>query len=80
MSVINFPRHHRARCGAECEGCRCCEGGLFLCTRCGGAESSLTTECCGERMPIAVQDLVSAGRLDYARGDWIRDQQSRRTT
>ena len=70
--VLNFPRHHRARC-RECDhGCFYCEGGLFSCTRCGGAESSLTTDCCGERMTLSALDSVSAGIRDYRRHDgWI---------
>jgi hypothetical protein len=70
--VVKFPGHCRAHCPPDCDGCFYCEGGLFACTTCGGAESSLTTHCSGERVPGPLRDLVSSARLDYVRGrGWL---------
>lgn len=73
QGVIRFPRHHLAHC--EDSECRCgiCEGGLALCTTCGGAEGSLPTDCPGERMHELVENEVYAGNLDYRRRQgWVR--------
>jgi hypothetical protein len=70
--ILAWPRHHRSRCGPECHGCFCCNGGLFLCTRCGGAEGSLPTDCPGERMSQELDMAVYGGRVDYLRDrGWI---------
>lgn len=45
-----------------------CEGGLMLCTRCGGAEASLPTDCPGEQMWAVALDDVQDNRLNYLRG------------
>lgn len=58
---------HR-NCGEE--GCIVCEGGLGLCETCGGAESSLPTDCPGVKMTSEQMDAVSAGTLDYRSGAW----------
>ena len=59
---------------ADCEimYCNVCEGGLANCVVCGGAESSLTSECCGYRIPPGISDQVSMGTLDYEGGIWFR--------
>lgn len=56
----------------ECndEDCSVCNGGLGLCTICGGAEASMPTECPGVRMTNEEQDLVQDGKLDYFNGHW----------
>lgn len=72
-SVINFPGHKVYKCGAHCRGCCICEGGLYLCTRCGGAEGSLPTDCPGREMGEAEHSAIMANRLDYdeRRGGWV---------
>lgn len=77
-SVINFPGHHWHRCATTCNGCMFCHGGLAACTRCGGGEGSLPTDCPGVRMSADDADLVYAGVLDHRRGrGWVRDEPSR---
>lgn len=72
-NVVNFPRHHRYRCRESCEGCCICDGGLYSCTRCHGAEASLPTDCPGEPMSHGLQDDVAAGLRDYRwrEGGWV---------
>jgi hypothetical protein len=50
--------------------CGICEGGLIICTVCGGAEGSLPTECPGRQMTEQEADAVYAGRLDFVHGAW----------
>lgn len=40
-------QHIRMECPDDCPGCSICEGGLFMCLICGGAEGSLLPECPG---------------------------------
>jgi hypothetical protein len=71
--VVIAPMHKRVRCPPECEGCFYCEAGIFACTRCGGAEGSLPTDCPGERMSEVIERAVLEGVIDYTlRGGWIR--------
>lgn len=79
MPIISFPGHklHGAWC---CDGygpsgapdsCTACV--LSLCTVCGGAESSLPTDCPGEKMYGVIEDEVTAGNIDYLhRFGWIQ--------
>ena len=63
-------KHIKALCiDKECDGnCNlCC---LFLCSVCGGAESSLTKECCGYNLAYEVLERVSQGKLDYYSGEF----------
>lgn len=66
-------RHHRYECQINHSGERChyCDGNLFLCTVCGGAESSLTTDCPGTPLTKEQDAAVSAGTLDYKYGKWV---------
>ncbi len=58
--------HVEYQCKAACEGCQFCDGGLFLCTVCGGAEGSLTADCPDYKIPYEVsQNLVYGGRWDF---------------
>lgn len=71
-NVVQWPAHMRARCKPRCEGCCLCQGGLFSCTRCGGGEASLPTDCPGVPMTEEQQDGVMAGLLDYLRDEgWV---------
>lgn len=54
--------------------CQVCDGGLFICTRCGSFEGATTTFCPGRR--IHLTDEVYVGRLDYraaagCAGRWV---------
>lgn len=51
--------------------CRICDGGLAVCTVCWGAEGTLTLECPRVKVPMPMQDLVYAGKLDYENGTWF---------
>ena len=51
--------------------CPICDGGLALCVICGGAEGSLTTECCGRKLTKDEQKLIMNGALDFQDNRWI---------
>ena len=73
MTVITFPGHRWARCTNKgCTGSFLCHGGLALCTRCGGLEGTLPTDCPGERMQWPVSDEVYAGEIDFRRREAVR--------
>lgn len=62
-----MPKHIQAKCpdnGGDCGGtCNyCC---LAICSVCGGAEGSLTTDCCGEKMGSEKEQEVYKSDLDY---------------
>lgn len=79
--VLAWPRHLRVRCpptppGAEldwqCSSGTCVHVNLSLCSRCGGAEGDLPTDCPGVRMDYDVRELVYADRLNYVSGaGWV---------
>lgn len=48
-----------------------CDGGLFSCTRCGGFEGTLPSQCPGEKMTSEQETGVYAGRLDFREGAWV---------
>ena len=47
------------------------EQGLGLCDTCGGAEASLTTECCGRRITTKEDNLIMKCKIDYREGRWL---------
>lgn len=51
--------------------CHICDGGLAVCTVCGGAEGSLATECPGVRQTAQQSDQIYYGELDFKDGRWI---------
>lgn len=51
--------------------CAICDGGLFVCTVCGGAEGTLTTDCCGGKIGPNLADMIYAGQIDYKDGKWV---------
>lgn len=67
-----MPEHVRYRCPPRCETrhCRYCDGGLFECTVCGGAEGALPEECPGRRLTSDEMDEIYGGRLDFRNGRW----------
>lgn len=70
MTIISFPGHKWAHCAGCDAGCFLCHGGLALCSRCGGLEGSLPTDCPGdEGMTMEQQEAVYGGRLDFDR--WV---------
>ena len=54
--------------------CRICNSGLAWCLVCGGAEGSLTTECCG-RMITEEEEyrIYNLGKLDFKNGVWVEE-------
>ena len=63
--------HIYAMCDSCDRGCALCEGGLALCTVCGGLEGALTSECSGQRLTGEEGEAVYAGTLDYRQGVWM---------
>lgn len=53
-------------------GCMICDGGLFVCTRCGSHEGATTTHCPGGQMTAETYEKVYAGELDYREDEWVR--------
>lgn len=51
--------------------CPICEGGLHLCSVCGGAESSLTTDCPDKKIPGWLETAVSNAYMDFVGGKWV---------
>ncbi len=49
------------------------DDGLAHCTVCGGAEGSLTTECCGHSIGEEKLDSIYFGGLDFIGGGWHWD-------
>lgn len=57
--------------GCDDEFCVYCRGCLAYCTVCGGAESSLPSECPGRKMDTTEQDAVMNFKLDFVNDSWI---------
>lgn len=51
--------------------CVVCDGGLFLCKVCGGAEGSLPSHCPGAPVGADRLDQVYWGEMDYLNGRWV---------
>jgi hypothetical protein len=75
-----MPKEHPAKyehqtyvCNREHDGSNCmfCDGGLFICNICGGAEASAPTECPGRLMTHYEQDMVQNQTLDFMAGVWV---------
>ena len=50
-----------------------CQGGLTLCTVCGGTEGTLTTECCGRRLSKTEEEAIYREQsLDFRGGAWVQ--------
>lgn len=62
--------HHFHRCDSG--DCAICDGGLKYCLVCGGAESSLPSDCPGVRMTEQQEELISTGLLNFQDGEWMR--------
>jgi hypothetical protein len=70
---MTWSKDHTPEVHKDCERAYCsiCEGGLMICTACGGAEGSLPTHCPQEPIPQDDQDRIYAGKLDFRNGFWI---------
>lgn len=57
----------------DCWVCRnVVDGGLAVCRVCGGAEGSLTTDCCGRKLtPQEQDDIYNKGILDFVSTRWV---------
>ena len=67
-------KHKQIECGVPCPRpgtCMFCDGGLAACSRCGGLEGGLPTECPGAFMSEEIQNAVYAGGLDFQGGAWV---------
>ena len=51
--------------------CNICDGGLFICAVCGGAEGTLTTDCPGNKLDEETQTRIYVGHIDFKDGVWI---------
>lgn len=63
--ILHWPRHMRHHCAPTCEGCVYCVGGLMHCTRCGGSEGELPSDCPGLTMTSQERKDVMRGILNY---------------
>lgn len=67
---------YKCQCSRE-RHCYFCDGDLFMCTVCTGAEGSLPTERPGRQMTAEEADAVYAGKLDFINRAWVvKDPQS----
>jgi hypothetical protein len=48
----------------------------LLCTKCGGSERSLPTDCPGYRLSYEELQHVLVGKTDFRKGGWIATQES----
>ena len=64
----SFSNH---RCTPADEFCPVCDGGLAICTVCGGTEGSLTTHCPGTKAPAGYLEEVYNKNMDYQDGQWV---------
>ena len=67
--ILPWSHHVRHHCPDDCPGCIHCEGCLFLCDVCGGAEGDLLTDCPGCKIPEPMLRLVASGVANYTRKD-----------
>lgn len=64
----------------DCYPCQWCDGGLFACIICGGAEGSLTTECCGRQLTEQEERRIyTVGDLNFRNGQWVNEPNYPRT-
>jgi hypothetical protein len=53
--------------------CPVCDGGLFICARCGLIEGSLTSECPGVESWCENGDAIYNGYRDFRGGAWVAE-------
>jgi hypothetical protein len=69
-TAVDRKAHIRYLCSCNETRCNLCEGGLFLCAACNGAEASLTTHCPRYKICEDFLDEVQAGKRDFVDGLW----------
>jgi len=52
-------------------GCYVCNGGLGLCTVCGGAEGEMPTDCPGRTLSEIERASIMRGDSDFRNGQWV---------
>lgn len=62
------------------DDCPICRGGLVLCETCGGAESSLTTDCPGIPLNRIQEHEVTNKSIDFRDGVWVINPFNEHTT
>lgn len=62
---------HERKTHENCDDITCPVCNLFICAICGGAEGSLTTDCCCYKVPYVMDQLVYAGAIDFVVDQWI---------
>lgn len=56
------------------ERCFVCDGGLAMCTVCGGGEGAMPTDCPGAKIAAPILDQIYRGEFDFVGGQWINKQ------
>ena len=76
--ILNWPRHIQQNCPEGTDDYRCHNGtcvhqNLFCCSRCGGAEGDLPTDCPGEQITSDDRQAIYAEQLNYLRPHgWVK--------
>ena len=65
-------KHEEKKCNCNKPGCPICDGGLYICSVCGLAEGSLTTDCPGYQCFSEKNKDVYEGRIDFRDGAWVQ--------
>ncbi len=50
------------------------DGGLAVCTVCGGSQGQPTTDCPGYMLSRSMLESICGGRLDFYEGEWRHDE------
>jgi hypothetical protein len=69
---MKIKRRHEYEHHENCnnDNCFICDGGLAVCTVCGCAEGTLSTDCPGYPVPDEKQQLIYQKKLDFIDGYW----------
>jgi len=62
---------HEQATHSNCENMSCSICNLWVCSMCGGAEGSLTTDCPCYQVPYVMRQLVYAGAIDFVVDKWV---------
>lgn len=72
--VVRFWGHKRQNCDCHDVHCMTCEGALYSCAVCHGAEGALPTHCPGVPMSMEQMDSVYNEKLDFdGRRGWVAE-------
>jgi hypothetical protein len=58
------------KCGERYHLDNCMSAVLDVCDVCGGAESSMPSNCPGFRIDADTLDMITAGKVDFVNGRW----------